>query len=55
MYSCDIHCYGDDVCPDAVCTILCLPDRFVCQGTVEEQIVRLQEKKLKLSSDVLSE
>ena len=28
--------------------------RFVCQGTVEEQIVRLQEKKLKLSHEVLS-
>eukprot|EP00731_Ephydatia_muelleri_P021058 Em0013g785a len=28
--------------------------RFVCRGTMEEQIVRLQEKKLKLSNAVLS-
>ena len=28
--------------------------RFICQGTIEERIAQLQQKKLELSASVLS-
>ena len=42
--------------PPPTCTAVCIDFvcRFVCQETVEEKILQLQEKKLQLSRNVLS-